>query len=76
MKKILFGLAAVVLLFACQRKLKNNQVKFITTAGNIIVELSDETPQHRDNFLKLAREGKYDSLLFHRVIENFMIQIV
>ena len=45
-----------------------------TTAGVIRVELSDETPRHRDNFLKLVREGVLDSTLFHRVIKDFMIQ--
>ena len=40
----------------------------------IRVELSDETPRHRDNFLRLAREGRLDSTLFHRVIKGFMIQ--
>jgi peptidyl-prolyl cis-trans isomerase B (cyclophilin B) len=42
--------------------------------GVIRVELSDETPKHRDNFLRLAREGRLDSTLFHRVIKDFMIQ--
>ena len=42
--------------------------------GKITVELSDLTPKHRDNFVALAEEGYFDSLLFHRVIENFMIQ--
>ena len=42
--------------------------------GNITVQLYDETPRHRDNFVKLVREGFYDSLLFHRVIKGFMIQ--
>jgi peptidyl-prolyl cis-trans isomerase B (cyclophilin B) len=46
----------------------------ITDAGTLQLELYNETPQHRDNFIKLVREGAYDSLLFHRVIENFMIQ--
>ena len=45
-----------------------------TTMGNIIVKLYDETPKHRDNFIKLVKEGVYDSTLFHRVIKNFMIQ--
>lgn len=42
--------------------------------GKITVELSDLTPLHRDNFVALTEEGYFDSLLFHRVIENFMIQ--
>ena len=45
-----------------------------TTLGDIIVSLYDETPLHRDNFLKLAAEGYYNGTLFHRVIKNFMIQ--
>lgn len=45
-----------------------------TTAGDIVVELDDRAPRHRDNFAELAREGYFDSLLFHRVIEGFMIQ--
>lgn len=50
------------------------RVRLTTTMGDIVVELSDKTPQHRDNFLQLTDEGYFDSLLFHRVIENFMIQ--
>lgn len=49
-------------------------VRLETTMGVIRVELSDETPHHRDNFLRLAREGRLDSTLFHRVIKGFMIQ--
>jgi peptidyl-prolyl cis-trans isomerase B (cyclophilin B) len=45
-----------------------------TTEGNIKILLYDETPNHRDNFLKLVKDGFYDSLLFHRCIANFMIQ--
>lgn len=45
-----------------------------TSFGNMTVELYNETPKHRDNFIKLVKEGFYDSLLFHRVIKNFMIQ--
>ena len=40
----------------------------------MVVQLSDSTPQHRDNFVKLVEEGFYDSLLFHRVIKEFMVQ--
>jgi peptidyl-prolyl cis-trans isomerase B (cyclophilin B) len=45
-----------------------------TTMGDIVIRLSDSTPLHRDNFLKLVKKGYYDSVLFHRVINNFMIQ--
>ena len=50
------------------------KVKIITTEGDIIVRLYDETPKHRDNFLKLAKEGYFNGTLFHRVIKDFMIQ--
>jgi len=49
-------------------------VEIETIHGSMLVELYDATPQHQDNFVKLAQEGYYDGLLFHRVIENFMIQ--
>jgi peptidyl-prolyl cis-trans isomerase B (cyclophilin B) len=45
-----------------------------TTLGNIEIELYDSTPAHRDNFIKLAEEGFYDGLLFHRVIPGFIAQ--
>lgn len=45
-----------------------------TSLGDITVKLYDETPLHRDNFIKLANEGYYNGTLFHRVIKNFMIQ--
>lgn len=51
-----------------------HEVLLETTKGNIRIALYNETPQHRDNFLKLVRQGFYDGLLFHRVIYNFMIQ--
>ena len=53
---------------------KRTQVKIETTMGDIVVELYNETPKHRDNFIKLAKEGVYDSTLFHRVFRQFMIQ--
>ncbi len=53
---------------------KRHLVEITTTAGRMVVELYNETPLHRDNFLKLVREHYYDSTLFHRVIPKFMIQ--
>lgn len=53
---------------------KRTLVKLETTMGNITVALYNETPKHRDNFIKLVKEGVYDSTLFHRVIKHFMIQ--
>lgn len=78
----LFILAAIIMTFvACNSGSKKTttmekrtQVKIETTLGNIIVELYNETPLHRDNFIKLTKEGVYDSTLFHRVIRQFMIQ--
>ena len=55
-------------------KEKRTQVKLETTMGNITVELYNETPKHRDNFIKLAEEGTYEGTLFHRVIKQFMVQ--
>ena len=76
---------AVVLSVACagyvlaqsnnKKKMETTpQVRIATNYGDIVVRLYDETPQHRDNFLKLAREGYFDGTLFHRVIKDFMIQ--
>lgn len=53
---------------------ESSYVLIETDFGNITVRLYNETPRHRDNFLKLVNEGFYDGLLFHRVIKNFMIQ--
>lgn len=49
-------------------------VKIETTMGDMVVKLYNETPKHRDNFIKLVKDGTYNDLLFHRVINNFMIQ--
>ncbi|MEO9964963.1 MAG: peptidylprolyl isomerase [Reichenbachiella sp.] len=68
--------------WTCSKKTESSEppqekravVEMVTDHGTMIIELYNETPLHRDNFLKLARTGAYDSLLFHRVIEDFMIQ--
>jgi len=70
----------IVSMMACSGKKTNagdserSQILIKTAYGDMLVELYDETPQHRDNFLKLAKEGFYNDLLFHRVINGFMIQ--
>ena len=82
MKKTLFSLFLLffsIVLFAqkdstIRKKDRKKDVLLQTSMGDIIVRLSDSTPLHRDNFLKLAKTGFYDSILFHRVIANFMIQ--
>jgi cyclophilin family peptidyl-prolyl cis-trans isomerase len=69
---------ATMLIVACinaQDKGEKRPVVLIKTVfGDMKVVLYNETPKHRDNFLKLAKEGYYDGLLFHRVIKEFMIQ--
>ncbi len=78
MKRLVFLLYIFMVVSFMGASASNSQarpcVKLETTAGVIVIELYNETPLHRDNFLKLAREGYYDGLLFHRVIRNFMIQ--
>ena len=53
---------------------KRPKVRLHTTHGDICLELYNETPLHRDNFLQLVRSGFYNGILFHRVIKDFMIQ--
>ena len=53
---------------------KEKLVEIKTDLGAIVVKLYDSTPLHRDNFIKLVKQGFYDSLLFHRVIDGFMVQ--
>ena len=72
MKKI--SILFFVILFATACNKTSNFVEITTNYGDIIIELYDETPLHRDNFQKLVKEGYYDNLLFHRVIKEFMIQ--
>ncbi len=56
------------------KKDRKKDVLLQTTAGNMVLRLSDSTPIHRDNFLKLVKAKFYDGILFHRVIKQFMIQ--
>jgi cyclophilin family peptidyl-prolyl cis-trans isomerase len=53
---------------------RKRDIEMVTTEGTIRLRLSDDTPLHRDNFLRLVKSGFYDSVLFHRVIKGFMIQ--
>lgn len=57
-----------------QIRVPGTRVKITTDSGVIVIRLYDKTPRHRDNFIKLANEHFFDSLLFHRVINGFMIQ--
>lgn len=76
MKRFLLALAALCLttIVSAQDSPRPAEVLLETSEGNIRIRLYDETPRHRDNFLRLVGEHFYDSLLFHRVIPNFMIQ--
>lgn len=74
MKHLRLSLLAILLIAVLPTMAQSRQVMLETTAGNILLTLYDDTPKHRDNFLKLVNEEFYDSLLFHRVIKNFMIQ--
>ncbi len=78
MKRVLY-LFVILLLAACgssgdAKSSAPAKVRMHTTAGVIDLRLYDDTPKHRDNFLKLVGEHQFDSLLFHRVIKDFMIQ--
>ena len=71
---VCFAIAgAVTLLNSCAQD-KDYVVTFKTEMGDMVAILYDETPRHKENFIKLAKDGFYDSLLFHRVIDGFMIQ--
>lgn len=71
---LLFVVSMLSLPTGAAKKEKRSVVRLETSAGNIRIALSDLTPIHRDNFLTLVQQGYYDGLLFHRVIEDFMIQ--
>jgi cyclophilin family peptidyl-prolyl cis-trans isomerase len=79
-KNILIAVLFLALFnFSCggnsgEKKGEGTIVLIKTDKGDITVRLYDETPKHRDNFLKLAKDGFYDGLIFHRVIKDFMIQ--
>ena len=83
MKKIVLILLTISFcgLIACKTGTKKGEdmdketlVKIETTAGDIKVKLYNETPKHRDNFIKLVKDGMYEGTLSHRVIKDFMIQ--
>ena len=74
MKQFRFLLVALVFAAFTPAMAQSRQVVLETTEGKIVLTLFDDTPRHRDNFLRLVNEQFYDSLLFHRVIKNFMIQ--
>ena len=79
MNKILFFIVIAItgMVVSCgstQKQIEGTIVSISTDFGEIKVKLYDDTPLHKENFIKLANEGFYNGLLFHRVIKNFMIQ--
>jgi peptidyl-prolyl cis-trans isomerase B (cyclophilin B) len=73
MKKLFLLLLTSLSIFAMKAE-ERTAIIIKTSIGDITVELYNETPQHRDNFIKLVNEKFYDSILFHRVIKDFMVQ--
>lgn len=73
-KLILFIAMFMASIMGMEAKEKENLVKIECEYGTMVVRLYDDTPQHRDNFMKLVKEGFYNDLLFHRVIKDFMVQ--
>jgi cyclophilin family peptidyl-prolyl cis-trans isomerase len=74
MKKLIFLFLSFYCLQAIAAKPKNQYVKIETDKGTVFIKLYNETPLHRDNFIKVAKSGLYNGTLFHRVIKEFMIQ--
>jgi cyclophilin family peptidyl-prolyl cis-trans isomerase len=74
MKKLFTFALLLTTITAFARGPKNQYVRIRTSYGECIIRLYNETPKHRDNFIKLAKSGFYNGTLFHRVIQNFMIQ--
>lgn len=74
MRHITFLLSLLLCLTLSAKKDKQTRVELFTSKGSIVIKLYNETPIHRDNFIKLVKEGYFNELLFHRVIEDFMIQ--
>lgn len=70
----IYALCLLIIGMAACTTEKEHLITIETSHGNMHVVLFDETPKHKENFLKLAREGKYDSTNFHRIIEGFMVQ--
>ena len=74
MKRVLIIVCVVLFSISVFAVEKETKVRIITNMGKIDVKLFNETPQHRDNFIKLVQENQYDSILFHRIVKLVMIQ--
>lgn len=73
-KTIIFLLFCLVTVLAQAQTDTRREVELVTDSGTIRIALYNETPLHRDNFLKHVQNGDYNGVLFHRVIKNFMVQ--
>ena len=82
MKTVVILFAAILLGSACNPKIADGvrkkdtkkDIEMVTDKGSVVLRLSDETPQHRNNFIRLVKSAFYDSILFHRVIKGFVVQ--
>ena len=74
--KKLFIIQFLLIIVSCNSPGVNENTLILikTTLGDIKIKLYDETPFHRDNFIKLIKTGFYENVSFHRVIKDFMIQ--
>jgi len=74
MKRIIFIILVTFAVLNLKAQEKERRAIIETNVGNIIIKLYNDTPLHRDNFIRLAKSGQYDGTLFYRVIKNFVIQ--
>ena len=75
MKRTIFiCLLCLVAVLAQAQSEPQHEVELVTDSGTIVLALYNDTPKHRDNFLRQVRSGAYNGVLFHRVIKDFMVQ--
>lgn len=74
MRKVAYLLLSVMLLASCSKQKEGTEVLIETSMGDIRAVLFDDTPLHRDNFIRLAREGYFDEMMWHRIVPGLMIQ--
>ncbi|MBP3518783.1 MAG: peptidylprolyl isomerase [Parabacteroides sp.] len=77
MRLWLFGLSLLVWVSCAEKPLDPNKPVYVTVStsmGKVTVLLYDDTPLHRDNFIRLCQSGEYEGMLFHRIIQDFVVQ--
>ena len=74
MRKVAYLLLSVMLFASCSKQKEGTEVLIETSMGDIRAVLFDDTPLHRDNFIRLAREGYFDEMMWHRIVPGLMIQ--